>query len=42
MQSIGMPTGEASPVAHKRPFSGVSDVVSRICVPLMNSVLSLG
>ena len=37
-----MPTGEASPVAHKRPFSGASDVVSRICVPLMNSVLSLG
>ena len=37
-----MPTGEAPPVAHERPFSGVSDVVSRICVPLMNSVLSPG
>ena len=37
-----MPTGEAPPVAHERPFSGVSGVVSRICVPLMNSVLSPG
>ena len=42
MQSVGLPTGEAPPVAHERPFSGVSDVVSRICVPLMNSVLSPG
>lgn len=39
---LGRFTGEASPVAHEGPPRGVSDVVSRICAPLMSSTLSPG